>query len=373
MESAIAGKPMKILHFVCDGAPGGGTNHVVQLLSGLGPEHQCALLTSENSYLESMSRELDVPTFTGDFFRSRTDRAAVKRIAEVIAGYQPDIVHCHGGRAAFYYGRLSDPTTSFYTVHGFHFRQKGIVPRCLGWGGEYFSIRRADHVVFVADYDRKLAVGTGLLPKQKSFQVIHNGIAKPKLAKPSSVDGTEKLGVGFVGRMVEQKNPLLFLDVIEKLPEVQAVMVGDGELEATVQTEINRRGLSNRITMLGGLPHTKALEVIADLDVLVMTPGWEGLPLLPLEAMLLNVPVVSTPVGGIPEVIDHGVSGWLGSSADELAQGVKKLLSDSDFGRHVTISGYETASKKFSQAEMLRKLKGFYQIARVAEPETNRA
>lgn len=363
---------MKILHFVCDGAPGGGTNHVVQLLTRLGraeqdadrsetecdldgSEIECALLTEDGTYLAEIAEGLGVQTFVGSFFRSRTDRAAATRVKEVIAKFQPDIVHCHGGRAAFFYGRLKDPTTSFYTVHGFHFKRKSILPRWFGWAGELFSIRRADHVVFVSHYDQKLAVSARLLPQNKSHRVIHNGIAQPKAEK-----GGRSLGVGFVGRMVFQKHPELFLDVIQRLPNVQAVMGGDGELEPEIRKLVQQRGLSDRLQLLGGLPHTEALDVIANLDVLVMTPRWEGLPLLPLEAMLLGVPVVSTPVGGIPEVIDHNVSGWLGSTADELAEGVDKIVNDDAYRQNIIEQARNTAQSKFAQQEMVNQLRGFY-------------
>lgn len=363
---------MKILHFVCDGAPGGGTNHVVQLLTQLnrwqpdggqaqaGHERvngaiQCALLTEEGTYLADVAEGLGTQTFVGRFFRSRTDRAASERVKDVIAEFQPDIVHCHGGRAAFFYGRLKDPTTSFYTVHGFHFKRKSFLPRCLGWLGEFFSIRRADHVVFVSHYDQRLAVNAWLLPRNKSHRVIHNGIAAPKAER-----NARPLGVGFVGRMVFQKNPQLFVDVIEKLPGVTAVMGGDGELEPAIRRLVQEKGLGDRLQLLGGLPHAEALNVIANLDVLVMTPRWEGLPLLPLEAMLLGVPVVSTPVGGIPEVIEHNVSGWLGATADDLAEGVEKILSDDAFRRNMIDQARSTAQSKFAQEAMIRQLRDFY-------------
>ena len=363
----------KILHFVCDGAPGGGTNHVVQLLTRLGQpdrgadqfeagdvssdgEIECALLTEDGTYLAEIAEGFGVQTFVGSFFKSRTDRAAVNRVKEVIDQFKPDIIHCHGGRAAFFYGRLNDSTTSFYTVHGFHFKRKSFLPRWFGWAGELFSIRRADHVVFVSHYDQKLAVSARLLPKNKSHRVIHNGIAQPKAEKSEG-----SLGVGFVGRMVFQKHPELFLDVIQRLPNVKAVMGGDGELEPEIQKLVQQRGLSDRVQLLGGLSHAKALDVIANLDVLVMTPRWEGLPLLPLEAMLLGVPVVSTPVGGIPEVIEHNVSGWLGSTAAELAEGVEKIVNDATFRQDIIEQARDTAQSKFAQAEMVSQLKDFYQ------------
>lgn len=349
---------MKILQFVCDGAPGGGTNHVFQLLSGLAPSYECALLTEGGSYLENKASEAGIEVFTGQFFKSRLDREAPQRLSQVIEEFQPDMIHCHGGRAAFYYSRIKKRLHSFYTVHGFHFNRKSILPRVLGWGGEYLSLRTCDNIVFVAEYDHQIAAQKKLLPKDKSFQVIHNGIAQP-----ASRASTPKLGVGFVGRLVYQKHPQLFVEVMDRLKDYTGVMGGDGVLEGEISELVADRSLGNRLNLLGGLTHQQALDTIARLDVLVMTPRWEGLPLLPLEAMLLGVPVVSTPVGGIPEVIQHGENGLLGETAEELAEQVKRLMQDKPLRERIIENALRTAREEFSQQTMITKLENFYQKA----------
>lgn len=348
---------MKILQIVADGAPGGGTTHVLQLLDNLGSGYESVLMTQRDSYLYELAQSKGIEVIGGDFFRSRFDRQAVKAIDSAIQQVQPQLVHCHGGRSGFFTSFVKQRPPVVYTVHGFHYPRKSFVARTLGWAAEYWTIRRLDKVLFVAEYDRELALKDGLLPSQKLNRVIHNGIAPLQ-----PVDTNERLGVGFVGRFVFQKNPQLFLDVVEQLPNVKFVMAGGGELDEEVRAEIQSRNLGKRIELLGSLDHASALDVISRLDILLMTPRWEGLPLLPLEAMFMKVPVVSTAVGGIPEIITHNVNGMLSENEDgaELAAHVKTLLEDSDFRKTIVENAYQSAMSEFSQDKMLERIRGAY-------------
>ena len=348
---------MKILQFVADGAPGGGTNHVMQLLTGLGANYENVLLTQQDSYLFELAKSKGIQVIGGDFFRGRLDRNAVATVRKAISDQQPDLIHCHGGRAGFFRSFLSQSTPTAYTVHGFHHAQKSLMPKTAGWLGESWTMRKMDHVFFVSDYDHQLAVRQQLLPKNKSFRVVHNGIA-PLQPNPTS----QRLGVGFIGRFVYQKNPELFLDVVERLPDQKFVMAGGGELDEKVRAEVKRRGLEDRVELLGSLDHKSALEFISKLDVLLMTPRWEGLPLLPLEAMFMKVPVVSTAVGGIPEVIQHGETGMLseGENASELAAHVSKVLTNRALRDSIVENALTRAHAKFSQDAMLTQIRDSY-------------
>jgi len=310
---------MKVLQFVADGAPGGGTNHVIQLLTGLGANYENVLLTQEHTYLYNLTRSKGIKVIGGDFFRSRTDRDAVAKIREVIAAEKPDLIHCHGGRAGFFRSFLSDAIPTAYTVHGFHHAQKSLIPKTMGWIAEYWTMRRMDHVFFVSDYDRQLAVRQKLLPINKSFRVVHNGIAplEPKVA-------SDRLGVGFIGRFVYQKNPELFLDVVERLPHLDFVMAGGGELDEKIRADVESRGLGDRVTLVGSLDHKSALEFISNLE--------------------------------------HGKTGMLSESenADELADHVSKILDDYQLRESIVENAFDCAHAKFSQDAMLDQIRASY-------------
>ncbi len=359
---------MKILQFVCDGNPGGGTNHVLQLLRAQEKDASNFLLTQGESYLAHQATDGATEVFEGDFFRSRMDTSAVARIREICNRLQPDLVHCHGGRAAFFASFANIPAPTIYTVHGFHHDRKPLPGRIAGWGAEFRTIRRMDHVLFVSDFDRRLAVRQKLLAANKPHSVIHNGINPI-----SQREHSDRIGVGFLGRMVTQKNPQLFLDIAQQVPQANFVMAGGGDLEPLIKQEVTQRGLSDRLELFGTLDHSAALKFLSRLDVLVMTSRWEGLPLLLLEAMFVGVPIVTTAAGGVPEVIRHQETGFVSPSHDptEMAGYVSSLLADRRLRSRITSQARRVAVRDFSQQTMLAKIFHVYRAAlntQVREP-----
>ena len=349
---------MKILQFVTAGDRGGEAHHVLQLLKGLGRGIRQVLLTSSNSYLGKAASELGVEVFCGDFSGPRWHRTAVTYVREAIELTQPDLIHCHGGSAAFYLNFVRKKIPTVYTVHDWKHVRNTRMSRCLDWCEEFYAMRQMSHVIFVAQSDCQLAVRHNLLPKKKPHSVIFKGIHPPAARGENST----KIGVGFIGRLVDQKNPELFLDIAEQLPETDFLMAGGGELEEKILGDVKRRGLGNRITLMGNLQHECALRYIAKLDVLVMTSRWEGMPLLALEAMFLKVPIVSTAVGAIPEIIEHGVSGMLSETSDsrEMAGYVQQLSRDRKLRKKIVENAYNYASWRFSQDAMLKSIRKVY-------------
>ena len=351
---------MKVLQFVTDGSHGGGTNHMLQLLRGFKQTHDMLLLTQQDSYLVREAEKLGIQVVTGDFFRSRFSLSAIRKVKETIRQFQPDVIHCVGGRAAFFRSCVLSSVPSAYSVQGFHLIQKKPFAKIASLFGEFWSFRRINHIIFPSDSDRRIALGFKLLPRKKRYSVILNRVPKPQIeeCKPE-----EKLGVGFVGRMTYQKNPQLFVEMLTRLPDVQATIVGGGELESEVKQLVDSQGLSNRVTFYGGLDHDATLKAISRFDVLVMTPRWECVSLLMLEAMFLRVPVVSTPAGGIPEAITHRQTGMLskGEDADELAGFVKELLENDELREQIIENAATRAANEFEEGIMLRQIRETYQ------------
>lgn len=141
-----------------------------------------------------------------------------------------------------------------------------------------------------------------------------------------------KTVIGTVGRVVAQKNPMMFVDMACELArshaDVHFVMVGDGDLRRQVEDAIARYGLQAVFTLVPTQHDIAAwLNVF---DVFVLASAWEGLPNAVMEAMCARVPVVATAVGGVPELLSHGESGWLVEPDDTtgLVRRVASLLAD---------------------------------------------
>src|SRR5262245_8068336 len=299
---------MRVLEIVADGNPGGGTTHVLQILRGLRSTHSMGLITQSQSYLFHQANELDIPSYGLHFFPSRMNLAVSFRLNKIYSEWKPDLIHVHGGRAGMFHTITGTTVPTVYAVHGFHFVRKPIGIRWLAIFIEGVILSRANRIIFESEYDAALARACKIFPENKQFAIIPKSIQLRNIQERHT---TPAKHVGFLGRLEYQKDPFLFLDLLEHLPDYTATMAGGGSLESAVKQEITHRGLAMRVRQVGTLSHQESLQILSTFDVLVLTSRWEGLPNVVLEAMYAGVPVVAINVGAISEIIEHKKNGLL--------------------------------------------------------------
>ena len=153
-----------------------------------------------------------------------------------------------------------------------------------------------------------------------------------------------------VGNLVELKGQALSIAAMRSLPEYDLVLVGDGEQRGELQTQIDQLGLSDRVTLLGELPHSDLPGYFAAADALLLPSSREGLANVLLEAMACGCPVIATHVGGTPEVVTEPAAGIMLSerSAAALVNGVKQLFSQlpnrSETRQHASQFGWQATT-----------------------------
>jgi colanic acid/amylovoran biosynthesis glycosyltransferase len=136
-----------------------------------------------------------------------------------------------------------------------------------------------------------------------------------------------------VGRLCEQKGQLLLVEAAARLAArgvcFELVLAGDGELRVQIEQSIAKHGLSHGIRVTGWISGNEVREEILSARALVLPSFAEGLPVVIMEAMALHRPVVSTYVGGIPELVVPGENGWLVPPGDlqELTRTLEECLS----------------------------------------------
>ena len=351
---------MRVLQIVADGKPGGGTTHVLQILKGLRHAVSFQLITEEQSYLMKEAGALGIPCQGLRFFISRLNPAIPFQLRALVMAFQPDLVHIHGGRAGLFFTVSLLKVPMVYTVHGFHFVEKSPTIRRMALMAERWNLRRACHSIFVSKYDVVLAEKFQLLSGSTKRSVIYPGLSLENLPPPLPQG---LLHIGFIGRLEHQKDPLLFVEMMEFLPEYSATIVGGGALAPIIKQEIARRGLSGRVHMVGELSHGEALEILATFSVVVLTSRWEGLPVLVLESMGMGVPVVSMNVSGLEEIIHDGVNGMLVEKrrGEDLAEKVKIITNKEDLRISLIKKAQETIQEKFSIETMMGSILEIYQ------------
>jgi glycosyltransferase involved in cell wall biosynthesis len=148
--------------------------------------------------------------------------------------------------------------------------------------------------------------------------------------------------------------------VLQKLPHARFVIMGGGSQEQPLREHAARLGLNTQVIFTG--PRVDAVDLMRGLDCFVQTSHWEGMPMALLEAMALRKPIVATAVGGVPEVVEDGVTGILvrDRTRETLAAALVGLLSDPRRTHQVGEAGYERYLNHFTSVGMVSQYERLY-------------
>lgn len=286
---------------------------------------------------------------------------------------QVDVIHSHGYRANIMLGvvpRRYRTCAMICTLHGW--TAKGRLGRLAAYEWlDRFVVHRFDRVVAVSEPIRKMLART--VPAARLARVS-NGIAVDVAMKaPASKlgprhDTAYRPLLLAAGRLSYEKGFDLLVNAIALLrqegTELRAVIAGDGPMRESMRHLVAKHGLADRVELLGFRDNLGPLFLEADLFVLPSRS--EGLPLVLLEAMAHRLPVVATPVGEVPTVLEGGRLGTLARAADAnaLAEALRRGLawrSDSDVitqqAREQVVIAYSLESMAAGyRAEYLRAL-----------------
>jgi glycosyltransferase involved in cell wall biosynthesis len=289
-------------------------------------------------------------------------------------GYQ--IVHTHSSKAGILgrlAARLANVPVIVHSVHGWSFH-----PHMSPWTRRiYILLERiaasyTDALVVVAesDIDKGLQAGIG---RAGQYHLIRSAIPLEEFNR-EHVDRqavrrelglpADAIVLGNVGRFSPQKNPLDWVRVAarvgEALPGCHFLLVGDGPLRSQVEALIAEEGLSDR-TILTGLRRDVA-ELIAAMDVFLLTSLWEGLPRVIPQALAMGVPVIANRADGTIEAVGEGESGFLcpPGDLDCLASRCLELLQDAERRKTMGTCGWEFALKEFDLQRMVSQIADLY-------------
>jgi len=302
------------------------------------------------------------------------DLGAVARLAAMLSGV--DLLHTHSskagilGRAA---ARLARVRAVVHTVHGWSFNDvQPALTRRFYMEAERAAARVTDRIVCVAraDRERGLAMGIG---HAAQYRILRSGI-DPSLYRPSPGAGVrlratigaspEDLVVGSIANFKPQKGPLDFVEAARiahlRNPRLRFVVAGDGELRPKVERAIAEAGLGSIVHLLGWRDDVP--ELLAGLDIFLLTSLFEGLPRVVLQAMAASVPVVATDTGGVREVVSSGVTGVLVPPAhpEEAAEAIVALARDPEGRRRLADAASAALGSEFDIRRMVRDLEELY-------------
>lgn len=234
------------------------------------------------------------------------------------------------------------------------------------------------HISVVAQQSYFHALGLGVEPTLLSFEPngVDTAVFRPR-ERTAGEPLRARLGLapdvplaGFVGRLSPEKGPEVFvraaLMLKARLPGAQAVLVGEGPMREELLGLVRRYGLEGQVHLAGLWQDMPALY--GELDALVCCSHTEAMPLALLEAVACGVPTVATRVGGVPDIVEHGHTGWLVGPGDfdDIGRCCALLLGDAALRRRMGERARERAVQRLDLTPCIARVGSL--IERLARP-----
>ncbi len=333
-------RPIRILRIIARLNVGGPAIHVALLTEKLGaPTYESTLVCGTvgedegdmQYYAEAHGVHPIIIPELGRSLQPLSDVVTIWKVYRLIRQYKPDVVHTHTAKAGFV-GRvaawLAGVPVIVHTFHGHVFRGyfSPTMTRVFLML-ERITARMSDTVITLTEGLRRELADEYHIARKSKITVLPLGLDLQPFAAAVRKNGAFRREshipadvplIGIVGRLVTVKNHRLFLDaaalVHAQKPDAHFVIVGDGDLRAEIEAQVDALGLRDVVVFTGWV--RDVTPVYADLDVNVISSVNEGTPVSVIEALTAGCPVVATAVGGLPDLLDQGELGELVPSGD---------------------------------------------------------
>ena len=343
----------------------GGQNQVLLTVNGLRSiGHRAALVAHPDGELRRRAAEgLDLIPIAP---RTEMDLSAAWRLSRVIRRLDPDIIHAHDAHGvAMAALALSMGTASTKRTGGrapalvaarrvdFHLRGNSL---------SRWKQRQVDCFIAASEAVRQMLVTDGV-PAERTI-TVHEGIDVDHVLAAPPVNVHEALWlphqapvVGNVAALVPHKGQRHLVDaarlVVREIPDARFVIFGEGELRDALERQVRDHHLEKHVLLPGF--RTDVLGCIKSFDLFVLSSVTEGLGTSLLDAMACSRAVVATHAGGIPEVVEDGVTGLLVPPRDHaaLAQAIVGLLKDDALRKRMGGAGLARVSERFTVERMV--------------------
>ena len=364
--------PIRVMRIIARMNVGGPAVQVSGLMRGFnGTEFDHRLYTGfcatdEADYLDSVATDVEAIRIEGLGRRIslRGDIRAFLSLIKEIREFKPNIIHTHTAKAGFL-GRLASLVSlqKSLRVHTFHGHLLngyfGSFKRMLVIIAEKALAFATQQLLAVGNKVRQDLLEAGIGSKGK-FGLMPPGLAIGNL--PSKYDAltffglnNERLQCAFIGRVTQIKRPDRFLDVVSEIKKRQInldfFIAGDGELLEVCRERIIAENLP--VKVVGWQSNIE--KVLSAADIVLLTSDNEGTPLSLIQAGMAGLPVVSTNVGSVPEVVLDNMTGLITSlDVQEIADALEKLVSDKALRAQLGIAAHEFTLANFGVQRLVQ-------------------
>jgi len=376
----------KILRIIARLNVGGPAIHVILLTAGLDKEKYETVLVSgvegpDEGNMYALADEKGVkPVIVPNLGRELNpirDILTLWKLYRLIRRERPDIVHTHTAKAGTV-GRIAAllagtpiivHTFHGHVLHGYFGKTKTAIFRSI----ERFLARRSSAVIAVSESCRNDLLRYGVGGDDRVI-TIPLGLELERFRRDPEPNRSEvrrewgvppdAFAVGMIARMVPiKRHEDLFRaipKVLEKFPDAYFINVGDGELKPQLVALAQQLGIAHRCLFPGFREDQE--RIYAAMDLTVLTSANEGLPVAVIESLSSGTPVVATRVGGVPELVRDGETGYIvePGNIDSIAEGLLKAIADPAKTAAMGRLAQEETIRKYSIERLIRDIEELY-------------
>ena len=264
-------------------------------------------------------------------------------LKKVIEEQKPDLIHAHDMRAGLVSALCCGKIPLVSHIHNNAYDARGLSLKSVGYLLAGFKAKK---ILWVSNSSYEGYLFHKLFAQKSS--VLYNIIdAEQIYQKKAQDENTYAYDMIYVGRLTYQKDPQRLMRLCARLkeqkPDLNAAIVGTGELEGEVKDLCAQLGLQDNVHFLGF--QSNPIKMVHDSKAMILTSRWEGTPMCALEAMALGTPVVSTPSDGMKDIIEDGVNGYLTDDDAVMAEKLLKIMNEPEHRRMLS----ENTMRKFAR------------------------
>ncbi len=350
---------MKIVHIDTEYRWRGGQQQLLFLAAELQKlHHNNFVITQPKSELYFRARETGLNAIDIKM-RGEFDIAAILQIRTILKKNNADILHMHSGNAHSL-GFLA--SLNLKNIEKIVSRRVSRPLRRSPWSKLKYS-RGTDRFIAVSYAVKKILLNYRISPSKIS--VVYDGINPDRFANLDQTNPLDKFGistesfiVGNIASMTWEKGQGFLIEaaaeVIKKRNDVRFIIVGDGKLQSKLHRMVKQLGIENYVQFSGF--QKDIISFLRSFDLFVMPSIYEGLGTSILDAMALNIPIIASRTGGIPEIITDGQTGLLVPPANSkaLANAIIKVLEEPALRKRLAAKTQKIVEEKFSLSRMVQ-------------------
>lgn len=371
---------MRILYTTIDGQISGGNNICTTLLrAALEVGHQVELVTPTSGTLTEQLTVIKVPIHYLELIRSFHLHKAFQ-LAALLRNRQIDLVHTHTSINSEILCRLACWLANIPIICHQHdptdfYNRNPAIATYQRWL-DRFTAKTVSQFVAVSENRRQVMITKRQYPASK-VQLIHNGIDIKRFAQPTSRETVRQqwslepdaIAIALIARIEDPKGQGELIEaaplVLQQYPHAKFFIIGDDRWPnqpylTKYRQRVQTLGIVDQVKFLGFSPAVD--QLLQGIDILTLPSWWEGHPLILLEGLAAQKPVIAAAVGGVPEIVIDRETGLLIPAKDPqaLANAICALIAQPGLRQKLAIQGYQHIQSLFNQTQMIDQVLSLY-------------